>query len=183
MISEPRKNDSVGGQLHPLDKKIKTLVRTKKQLEKNHAYQNEINSITVKDLAVNVSEELSALKEIHREKLFEDLTTILNDKIREVEKKERLEKEKELVLSQLTEALNEKIDQLEITNHNLALEKKHSEDLNEKLKETVDKLTESEKELKIERDWLADQVEQKSIEVLRTIDQLIKTEKTSKEQK
>jgi len=35
------------------------------------------------------------------------------------------------------------------------------------------------KQLKIERDWLADQVEIKSIEVLRTITELIKKEKNN----
>jgi len=38
------------------------------------------------------------------------------------------------------------------------------------------KLSDAEIQLKIERDWLAEQVEKKSIEVLKTIDQLIKAE-------
>lgn len=183
MISETRKNDSFTEQIHPLDKKIKALVKTKKQLDKNPIDNSAVNPITIKDLTINVSEELSALKEIHREKLFEDLTTILNDKIKEVEHKEKLEKEKELVLNQLTDALNEKISQLETTNKKLTQEKKTSEELSKKLTETVHKLEEAEKELKIERDWLADQVEQKSVEVLRTIDQLIKTEKNTNQEK
>ncbi len=183
MISETRENDGLSTQLHPLDKKIKTLVKTKELLEKNRNQRAGITPITVKDLPINISDELSALKEIHRERLFEDLTTILNDKIKEVEHKEKQEKEKELVMNELTETLNEKISQLEISNKKLAQEKKHSEELNLKLKETVKKLEEAQKELQIERDWLAGQVEQKSMEVLKTIDQLLKTEKIATQQK
>src|SRR3990172_5007826 len=51
-----------------------------------------------------------------------------------------------------------------------------SEDLTQSLKITLKKLSDAEIQLKIERDWLAEQVEKKSIEVLKTIDQLIKAE-------
>ena len=66
-----------------------------------------------------------------------------------------------------------------IANKTIAEQKKKSDEFNVQLQETVAKLTEAEKELKIERDWLADQVEKKSFEVLNTIDQLIKAEKKS----
>src|SRR3989304_2675349 len=58
----------------------------------------------------------------------------------------------------------------------IQIEKKHSEELNQSLKITLKKLSDAEIQLKIERDWLAEQVEKKSIEVLKTIDQLIKAE-------
>ena len=87
-----------------------------------------------------------------------------------------IHKEKEQVLTDLTNALNEKVFQLEIANKTIVEQKKQSDELNSKLQETVTKLQEAEKELKIERDWLADQVEKKSLEVLNTIDQLIKAE-------
>jgi len=72
--------------------------------------------------------------------------------------------------------LDTKVNQLESTNAQLQVEKKHSEELNQSLKITLKKLSDAEIQLKIERDWLAEQVEKKSIEVLKTIDQLIKAE-------
>ena len=71
-----------------------------------------------------------------------------------------------------------KINQLEESNIQLQDEKKHSEKINENLKATMKKLTDAEMQLKIERDWLAEQVEKKSMEILKTIDQLIKAENT-----
>jgi len=80
------------------------------------------------------------------------------------------------VLSELTAALDTKVNQLESTNAQLQVEKNHSEELNQSLKIALKKLSDAEIQLKIERDWLAEQVEKKSIEVLKTIDQLIKAE-------
>ena len=110
------------------------------------------------------------LKAIQRERLLEDLSTILNHKIKELEQKDQ-------VLSELTIALDTKVNHLTLVNIQLEEEKKRSEDLNQNLKTTLKKLSDTEKQLKIERDWLAEQVEVKSIEVLKTIEQLIKAEK------
>ena len=98
-----------------------------------------------------------------------ELSSLLNDKIRELEKKDK-------VLSELTSSLNDKVKQLENTNEQLQVEKKHSDELNSNLKSALKKLSDAEMQLKIERDWLAEQVEKKSLEVLQTIDQLIKAE-------
>ena len=94
----------------------------------------------------------------------------------EVEQKEKESQEKEGVLIELAAALDKKINQLEAANIQLQEEKKHSENINENLKATMKKLSDAEIQLKVERDWLAEQVEKKSMEVLRTIDQLIKAE-------
>ncbi len=164
-----------------LDKKIKTLIKTKKDIEKREKSFEAINKFTPNDLQkMDISQNLAELKAIQRERLLEDLTLILNDKIKELEKKEKADAEKEVVLTELANALIEKIWKSQITNKLLEEEKKRSEKLNTELQETVKKLEESEKELKVERDWLADQVEKKSLEVLTTIDQLIKAQNKTK---
>ena len=178
MSSRNASNVGSSGLLSQIDKKIKTLVSTKKEIEEREKNQSNLNPVTAQDLAgLDITEDLSKLKEIQRERLLEDMSLILNDKIQELEHKEESNKEKEQVLTELTNALNEKIFQLEIANKTIVEQKKQSDKLNEKLQQTVAKLQEAEKELKIERDWLADQVERKSLEVLNTIDQLIKAEK------
>jgi len=101
---------------------------------------------------------------------------LLNAKIKELEKKEKESNAKEEVLIELASALDTKINQLEEANIQLQEEKKYSEKINEHLITTMKKLSDAEIQLKIERDWLAEQVEKKSIEVLRTIDELIKAE-------
>lgn len=174
-------DDQVGasGLITQIDKKITNLEKAKDELERKEKSQS-LPTITAKDLLkLDVSEDLAKLKEIQRERLLEDMSFILNDKIKELEKREKSEHEKEIILQNLNNALNEKITQLEIVNKKLSAEKQHSEELNAKLNETIKQLTEAEKELKIERDWLADQVEKKSMEVLSTIDQLIKAESNS----
>ncbi len=153
-----------------LDKKIKNLVREKEKIEKNNL-SLVLDPITKEDLEkLNFSEDLVKLKAIQRERLLEDLSTILNHKIKELEQKDQ-------VLSELTIALDTKVNHLTLVNIQLEEEKKRSEDLNQNLKTTLKKLSDTEKQLKIERDWLAEQVEVKSIEVLKTIEQLIKAEK------
>ena len=167
--------------LSDLDKKIKTLIKTKKDIEKRKKSFSSINPVTVNDLhKMDISDNLAELKAIQREKLLEDLTLILNDKIKELEKKEKAEAEKEAVLTELSNTLIEKIWKSQISNKLLEEEKKRSEKLNIELQQTIKKLEESEKELKVERDWLADQVEKKSLEVLTTIDQLIKAQNKTK---
>ena len=178
MSSRNTSNVGSSGLLSSLDKKIQSLVSTKKQIENREKEGSQISPVTAQDLAgLDITEDLAKLKEIQRERLLEDMSLILNDKIQELEHKEQSNKEKEQVLTDLTHALNEKIFQLEIANKTIVEQKKQSDELNSKLQETVAKLQEAEKELKIERDWLADQVEKKSLEVLNTIDQLIKAEK------
>ena len=152
-----------------LDKKIKNLVREKEKIEKNNL-SLVLDPITKEDLEkLNFSEDLVKLKAIQRERLLEDLSTILNHKIKELEQKDQ-------VLSELTIDLDTKVNHLTLVNIQLEEEKKRSEDLNQNLKTTLKKLSDTEKQLKIERDWLAEQVEVKSIEVLKTIEQLIKAE-------
>ena len=153
-----------------LDKKIKNLVREKEKIEKNNL-SLVLDPITKEDLEkLNFSEDLVKLKAIQRERLLEDLSSLLNHKIKELEQKDQ-------VLSDLTTALDTKVNHLKLANTQLEEEKKRSEDLNQNLKTTLKKLSDTEKQLKIERDWLAEQVEVKSIEVLKTIEQLIKAEK------
>ena len=152
-----------------LDKKIKNLVREKEKIEKNNL-SLVLDPITKEDLEkLNFSEDLVKLKEIQRERLLEDLSSLLNHKIKELEQKDQ-------VLSELTIALDTKVNHLKLANIQLEEEKKRSEKLNLNLKTTLKKLSDTEKQLKIERDWLAEQVEVKSIEVLKTIEQLIKAE-------
>jgi len=177
-----RNTSNVGssGVLSQIDKKIKNLVTTKKEIENREKNSSHINAVTAQDLVgLDITEDLAKLKEIQRERLLEDMSLILNDKIHELEQNEHSNKEKEGVLNELTHTLNEKIFQLEVANKTIVEQKKQSDELNTKLQETITKLQEAEKELKIERDWLADQVEKKSLEVLNTIDQLIKAEKKS----
>ena len=160
-----------------LDKKIQSLVQEKEKIEKNDAPSIVLDPITKEDLEkLNFSEDLTKLKAIQRERLLEDLSTLLNDKIKELEKKEKESIQKEKVLSELTSALDTKIYQLKLSNAQLTAEKKISDDLNANLKTALKKLSDAEMQLKIERDWLAEQVEKKSMEVLKTIDQLIKAE-------
>ena len=152
-----------------LDKKIKNLVNEKEKIEKKNI-SLVLDPITKEDLEkLNFSEDLVKLKAIQRERLLEDLSTLLNDKIKELEQKDQ-------VLSDLTTALETKVNHLKLTNIQLEEEKKHSGELNKNLKTTLKKLSDTEKQVKIERDWLAEQVEIKSMEVLKTIEQLIKAE-------
>ena len=152
-----------------LDKKIKNLVREKEKIEKKNQ-SLVLDPITKEDLEkLNFSEDLVKLKAIQRERLLEDLSTLLNDKIKELEQKDQ-------VLSELTTALETKVNHLKLTNIQLEEEKKRTGELNQNLKTTLKKLSDTEKQLKIERDWLAEQVEIKSMEVLKTIEQLIKAE-------
>jgi len=129
-----------------------------------------LDHITKEDLEkLNFSEDLMKLKAIQRERLLEDLSTLLNDKIKELEQKDQ-------VLSDLTTALDTKVNHLKLSNIQLEEEKKLSVELNKNLRTTLKKLSDAENQLKIERDWLAEQVEKKSMEVLNTINQLIKAE-------
>ena len=162
-----------------LDKKIESLVREKEKIEKQVHPSLILDPITKEDLAkLNFSEDLSKLKAIQRERLLEDLSLLLNEKIKELEQKEKESKQKEQVLSKLTTALDTKISHLKLANTQLKTEKKLSDDLNKSLKTALKKLSDAEIQLKIERDWLAEQVEKKSMEVLNTIEQLIKAENT-----
>ena len=155
--------------INPLDERIQNLVKTKDEIERKEKQVN-FNPVTSEDLEkLNFVDDLSKIKEIQREKVLEDLSLFLNEKIKEVEQKDK-------VLSDLTSALNEKIKQLELSNSQLIQEKKHSDELNEQLKATLKKLSDAEMHLKVERDWLAEQVEKKSLEVLQTIEQLMKAE-------
>lgn len=161
----------------PLDERIKKLVKTKDDLDRKENQFKDHNTVTKEDLEkLNFVDDIAKIKEIQREKVLEDLSLLLNEKIKEVELKDMENKEKEQVLSDLTSALNEKIKQLETSNLQLKQEKKHSDELNEQLKNTLKKLSDAEMHLKVERDWLAEQVEKKSLEVLQTIEQLMKAE-------
>ncbi len=160
-----------------LDKKIENLVRKKEKIEQKDNSSLILDPITKEDLEkLNFSEDLIQLKAIQRERLLEDLSTLLNDKIKELEQKDNESKQKEQVLSDLTTALDSKVYNLKLANAQLKAEKNLSEELNQNLKTTLKKLSDAEIELKIERDWLAEQVEKKSMDVLKTIDQLIKAE-------
>jgi hypothetical protein len=152
-----------------LDKKIESLVREKEEIERvsQSAF---VDLVTKEDLEkLNFSDDLSKLKAIQRERILEDLSFLLNEKIKEIEHKDQ-------VLSELTIALDTKVKQLELSNSQLQEEKIHAEELNESLRTTLKKLSDAEMQLKIERDWLADQVEKKSLEVIKTIEQLIQAE-------
>jgi hypothetical protein len=163
--------------INSLDERIKNLVKTKDDIERKENQLKDFNPVTKEDLEkLNFVDDLGKIKEIQREKVLEDLSLLLNEKIKEVEQKDKENKEKEQVLTDLTSALNEKIKQLETSNLQLKQEKKHSDDLNEQLKTTLKKLSDAEIHLKVERDWLAEQVEKKSLEVLQTIEQLMKAE-------
>lgn len=166
--SEQKKSENVSGQIH----------KARKNLDSFGTIDPE-NHITTQDLQkLCFAEDIGKLKSIQRERLLEDLSTLLNSKIRDFEIHEQEEKWKESVLQKLNSELNEKVLQLEKTNKQLADEKAHSDTLNKKLQEALLKLQSSEEQLKIERDWLAQQVEIKSKEVLDTISEMIKAAET-----
>jgi len=138
---------------------------------------NPENQVTKNDLQkLSFAGDIGKLKSIKREKMLEDLSCLLNGKIRELERQEQEEKWKETMLQELNLALNEKIAQLEQANIQLAEEKKRSDSLNVQLQDTLHKLRHSEEQLTLERDWLVEQVEIKSLEVIETIRQMINTE-------
>jgi hypothetical protein len=133
------------------------------------------NHITKADLQkLGVADEIRKLKSIQREKLLEDLSSLLNDKIRDFEQHEQEAKWKESMLQKLNTELDDKVVQLEKANKQLAEEKARSDELNKQLQEALLKLRSSEEQLRLERDWLAQQVEMKSKEVLETIREMIK---------
>ena len=143
---------------------------------------NPENQVTAEDLQkLSFAGEIGKLKSTQREKMLEDLSWLLNEKVRELERQEQEEKWKETMLQELNVALNEKIIQLEHANTQLAEEKKHSDALNTQLQDAMQKLRRSEEQLVLERDWLAEQVEVKSLEVIETIRQMIVTEGKDKE--
>lgn len=152
-------------------------VNKAKQNLNNFGMINPENQVTKEDLQkLSFAGDISKLKSIKREKMLEDLSCLLNGKIRDLERQEQEEKWKETMLQELNLALNEKITQLEQANAQLAEEKKRSDDLTGQLQETLKKLRHSEEQLTLERDWLVEQVEIKSLEVIETIRQMIKTE-------
>ena len=111
--------------INSLDERIKNLVKTKDDIERKENQLKDFNPVTKEDLEkLNFVDDLSKVKEIQREKILEDLSLLLNEKIKEVEQKDKENKEKEQVLSDLTSALNEKIKQLETSNLQLTQEKK-----------------------------------------------------------
>lgn len=150
------------------------LNKARKSLD-NFGTINPESHITKEDLQkLGLGDEIRKLKSIQREKLLEDLSSLLNDKIRDFEKHEQELVWKDTMLQKLNVELNEKIFQLERANKQLAEEKARSDELNRQLQETLLKLHNSEEQLKLERDWLAQQVETKSKEVLETIREMIK---------
>lgn len=156
---------------------VLTQVNKAKQNLHNFGMINPENQVTKEDLQkLSFTGDISKLKSIKKEKMLEDLSCLLNGKIRELERQEQEEKWKETVLQELNLALNEKIAQLEQANIKLAEEKKHSDDLNGQLQDALQKLRHSEEQLTLERDWLVEQVEIKSLEVIETIRQMINTE-------
>jgi hypothetical protein len=157
-------------------------VNKAKQNLNNFGMINPENQVTKEDLQkLSFAGDISKLKSIKREKMLEDLSCLLNEKVRDLERQEQEEKWKEIMLQELNLALNEKIIQLEHANTDLVEEKKHSDALNGQLQETLQKLCHSEEQLTLERDWLVEQVEIKSLEVIETIRQMIKTEVKGKE--
>jgi len=69
-----------------LDKKIANLVRAKEKIEKRGNQYSFVEPITKEDLAkLNFSEDLTQLKAIQRERLLEDISNLLNEKIKELE--------------------------------------------------------------------------------------------------
>lgn len=152
-------------------------VNKAKQNLNNFGMINPENQVTKEDIQkLSFAGDISKLKSIKREKMLEDLSCLLNGKIRELERQEQEEKWKETMLHELNITLNEKIALLEQANIQLADEKKRSDALNIQLQETLQKLRHSEEQLTMERDWLVEQVEIKSLEVIETIRQMIKTE-------
>lgn len=171
MPSESKKSDNVVSQINKA-----------KQNLNNFGMINPENQVTKEDLKkLSFAGDISKLKSIKREKMLEDLSYLLNEKVRYLERQEQEEKWKETMLQELNLALNEKIIQLEQANVRLAEEKKHSDILNGQLQETLQKLRHSEEQLTLERDWLVEQVEIKSLEVIETIRQMIKTDGKDKE--
>lgn len=143
----------------------------------NHGTLHPDCQITKEDLQkISLGDQISRIKSINREKLLEDLSCLLNDKVREFERNEQEDKWKELMLQKLNGELNDKIAQLESANKQLADEKSRSDGLNKQLQEALLNLRASEEQLRLERDWLAQQVEIKSKEVLDTIREMIQSE-------
>lgn len=165
MLSESKKPEKyVASQLNKARKSLDTVGTISPE-----------NHITKEDLQkLGFADEIRKLKSIQREKLLEDLSLLLNDKIREFEKHEQELTWKDSMLQKLNTELNEKVFQLEKANKQLAEEKARSDELNRQLQETLLKLHNSEEQLRLERDWLAQQVEAKSKEVLETIREMIK---------
>lgn len=165
MLSESKKTQKFAAS--QLDKARKSMDNTGVINSENHFTKADLQKLGFAD-------EIKKLKSIQREKLLEDLSTLLNDKIREFERHEQELKWKDSMLQKLNTELNEKVFQLEKTNNQLVEEKARSDALNHQLQETLLKLHASEEQLKLERDWLAQQVETKSKEVLDTIREMIK---------
>lgn len=166
MLSEHKKSDKVA-----LDKARKSV--------KDFGVIHPESHVTKQDLErLGFADDIRKMKSIQRERMLEDLSYLLNDKIREFEKIEQEEKWKESVLQNLNSELNSKILQLEQANKTISEEKARSDDLNKRLQETLLKLQSSEEQLKLERDWLMQQVEQKSKEVIDTIHEMIKNSET-----
>lgn len=166
MLSEHKKSDRL-----ELDKARKSV--------KDFGVIHPENHVTKQDLErLGFADDIRKMKSIQREKMLEDLSYLLNDKIREFEKIEQEEKWKESVLQNLNAELNTKVIQLEQANKTISEEKARSDDLNKRLQETLLKLQSSEEQLRLERDWLVQQVEQKSKEVIETIREMIKESET-----
>ena len=166
MLSQHKKSDNVD-----LDRARKSV--------KDFGVIHPENHVTKQDLEkLGFADDIRKMKSIQRERMLEDLSYLLNDKIREFEKIEQEEKWKESVLQNLNSELNSKILQLEQANKTISEEKARSDDLNKRLQETLLKLQSSEEQLKLERDWLMQQVEQKSKEVIDTIHEMIKSSET-----
>ena len=88
MSSRNTSNVGSSGLLSQIDKKIKNLVTTKKEIENREKDAAKISPLTAQDLAgLDITEDLAKLKEIQRERLLEDMSLILNDKIQELEQK------------------------------------------------------------------------------------------------
>lgn len=166
MLSEHKKTDKV------------ELNRARKSV-KDFGLIHPENHVTKQDLErLGCADDIRKMKSIHRERILEDLSYLLNDKIREFEKVEQEEKWKESVLQNLNAELNAKVMELEHANKTISEEKAKSDDLNKRLQETLLKLQSSEEQLRLERDWLVQQVEQKSKEVIETIHEMIKGSET-----
>jgi hypothetical protein len=165
LLTEPKKSEKFA---------VTELSKARKNLDSFGTIRSE-NHITKADLQkLGVADEIRKLKSIQREKLLEDLSSLLNDKIRDFEQHEQEAKWKESMLQKLNTELDDKVTQLEKTNKQLAEEKARSDELNKQLQEALLKLRSSEEQLRLERDWLAQQVEIKSKEVLETIREMIK---------
>jgi hypothetical protein len=165
LLSETKKTEKYAGS---------QLNKARKSLD-DFGTANPENHITKEDLQkLGFADDIRKLKSIQRERLLEDLSSLLNDKVREFEKHEQELQWKDSMLQKLNAELSEKIIQLEKAYTQLAEEKAHSDVLNKQLQDTLIKLHSSEEQLKLERDWLVQQVETKSKEVLETIREMIK---------